>query len=885
MNGGSNRAALALAIATAVLLGIGAAADPSGIFAIVGWTGGRPVPALWWWAPYMVYVPLLLAFSFWGARAVLSGEADSSRHWLCLFRLWAVTVLSTSAAEFIYSESVILPLKWQEKFAIPAGETAAFLLWSSGYAAAKMALIGWLPALAGVLVFRARARGGLARTAVVAPMVWLISGGAVLVAALLGPWLAGHWWQGSPVGFIYSLGSPLIAPTPASGAWRSLLAIALMGFVIWRHSAHCLRGMTAGPGAGSLFWTGATAGFAAAAALFAGQMLQLAFAVPQPGRVADLWLVPAALLRAVEAASFALPVAVASGCFALFGARVAIAGAGTRGAWNSGALPRAGWAMSTLAGALVVSSALRFDGTGHTGHTGHAGHDRPLAAPTRLLPGDSASRRLSVEADANAPRIVDALGAAVILRGVNVNQLGEYYRQDPAIADVLPLTEQDFADIAALGMNVVRLTLSWSQLEPERGRISTRYLERIHQAVDWARTHGIYVVLDVHQDAWGAHVAAEPHRLCRPGTAPMVGWDGAPAWATYTDETAPCQVTGRDLAPNVSRAFQSFYVDRENIQTSLIAVWQALAREFADDAAVAGYDLLNEPNFGDTPPIASTVLLANYYARSIQAIRQGEDSRPDGYHHLVFVEPSIIWSGFGLDNLPPREFTTDPQIVFSPHLYNESITADQDFGFNLISIERGIRLAEAAAAQLRAPLWIGEWGYFKGPRERPALLERHLRIEDDAQLGSAFWVWKQACGDPHAYPGKIAGDLRLAACPGNSDLGTDSSITQPLRRPYVRTAPGRIASVSVHQGTVITGESNPGESHSSESNRAAGDRARACDLEIWVPGDAPPKVRSAEGAEVTRIIRVEAGSASLGPSGGWLVSGCLKPGAFRIALD
>jgi hypothetical protein len=881
MNRGSNRAALAVALATAVLLGIGAAADPSGIFAIVGWTGGRPVPALWWWAPYLVYVPLLLAFSVWGARAVLSGEADSSRHWLCFFRLWAVTVLSTSAAEFIYSESVILPLKWQGKFAIPAGETAAFLLWSSGYAAVKMALIGWLPALTGVLLFSARVRGGPARSVAVPPTVWLISGGAVLIVALFGPWLAGHWWHGSPIGFIYSPGSPLFAPTPASGVWRSLLAIALMGFVIWRHSAHCLRGMTRSPGAASLFWIGATAGFAAAAALLAGQLLEIAFAVPQTGGVADFWLVPAALLRAVEAASFALPVAVASGCLALLGARVAGAGAvakgasagagagasaGSRGARDRSALTRAGWAMSTLAAALVVSGSLRFEGINH------AGHDRPLPAPNQLLTGDSASRRLSVEADANAPRIVDALGAAVILRGVNVNQLGEYYRQDPAIADVLPLTEQDFADIAALGMNVVRLTLSWSQLEPERGRISAGYLQRIHQAVDWARAHGIYVVLDVHQDAWGAHVAAEPHRVCRPGTAPMVGWDGAPAWATYTDETAPCQVTGRDLAPNVSRAFQSFYVDRDNIQSSLIAAWQALAREFAGDAAVAGYDLLNEPNFGDTPPIASTVLLANYYARSIRAIRQAEESRPDGYHHLVFVEPSIIWSGFGLDNLPPRDFTSDPQIVFSPHLYNESITADQDFGFNLISIERGIRLAEAAAAQLRAPLWIGEWGYFKGPRERPALLERHLRIEDASQIGSAIWVWKQACGDPHVYPGKIAGDLRLAACPDNSDLGTDSGNTQPLRRPYVRTVPGRITNVSAHEGvTVITGESDH--------------LARACDLEIWMPGDAPPKVRSATGAEVTRTIRVEAGSAPLGPSGGWLVRGCLEPGAFRVALD
>ncbi len=856
----STLAAAALALAVAVLLGIGAAADPSGIFTIIGWTGGRPVGAWWWWAPYLLCVPLLLAVSFWGARSVLSGEENASRVGLCFFRLWAVTLLSTSAAEAVYGFSVILPMVQQGKFAMPVGETAAFLLWSSGYAALKMGFVGWAPALTGVLVFRARSHGAASAAASapgsVAPFV---SGGTMLIIALLGPFLASHWWRGSPVGFIYAAGSPLFSPTAASGVWRSILAIVVVGLFLWRHNARCLRGMRNAPSAASLFWSGGTAGLAGAGALLTCQLTELALQVPEPKGAADYWVIPAALLRAVEAASFALPVAIAAGCFTLLAAR---------GPWTRTALVKVGRAMGALACVLAGLAAFRADGLPRPAGS--------LQAPqvTNRSP-DAATWRLSVQTDPSGPRIADSLGAAVTLRGVNVNQLGEYYQQDRAIASVLPLTEQDFADIAALGMNVVRLTLSWSELEPVRGTISTEYLQRIRQAVGWARAHGVHVVLDVHQDAWSAHVAAEPDRRCRAGTAPMIGWDGAPAWATYTDGTPPCQVTGRDLAPNVSRAFQSFYVDRDGIQTSLIAGWRALAAEFADDAAVAGYDLLNEPNFGDTPPIASTVLLANYYARSIEAIRQAEDSRARGFHHLVFVEPSIIWSGFGVDNLPPRGFTSDPQIVFSPHLYNESITADQDFGFNLISIERGFRLAEAAAGQLGAPLWIGEWGYFKGAREQAALLERHLRAEDRLQTGSAFWVWKQACGDPHAYPNKVAGDLRLTGCPGNTDLGTAADMARQLQRPYVRSSPGRIVGIGVSDGTVITGESGP----------AGTDRARACDLEIWLPGDTEPKVRSAEGAEVSRIVRVEPGQAALGQSGGWLVGGCLKPGRFRIALD
>src|SRR5213079_394749 len=70
----------------------------------------------------------------------------------------------------------------------------------------------------------------------------------------------------------------------------------------------------------------------------------------------------------------------------------------------------------------------------------------------------------------DSPAIVTADGRQVLLRGVNVNQLGDYWQQRPDIAATLPLTEADFAEIRSLGMDVVRLIVHWSKLEPERGR-------------------------------------------------------------------------------------------------------------------------------------------------------------------------------------------------------------------------------------------------------------------------------------------------------------------------------------------------------------------------------------------------------------------------------
>src|ERR1700747_2356058 len=96
------------------------------------------------------------------------------------------------------------------------------------------------------------------------------------------------------------------------------------------------------------------------------------------------------------------------------------------------------------------------------------------------------------------PRIVDDRGRTVLLRGVNVNQLGDYYQDDPYIPSTVLLSQGDFQRIAGLGMDVVRLIVHWSKLEPTRGFIDPAYLAEIHQAVEWAAANDVYVVLDMH---------------------------------------------------------------------------------------------------------------------------------------------------------------------------------------------------------------------------------------------------------------------------------------------------------------------------------------------------------------------------------------------------
>src|SRR5206468_12069639 len=153
----------------------------------------------------------------------------------------------------------------------------------------------------------------------------------------------------------------------------------------------------------------------------------------------------------------------------------------------------------------------------------------------------------------------------------------------------------------------------------------------------------LYVVLDMHQDAWGKYIATPPGTACPPGLQPAIGWDGAPQWATITDGLPTCRQQLRELSPAVGQAFFNFWVDRDGIQTELVHTWAALAGSFAADPAVAGYDLLNEPHPGYTPGATDLTLLGRYYDAALQAIRAAEAKARGGFHHLAFVEPMDTW--------------------------------------------------------------------------------------------------------------------------------------------------------------------------------------------------------------------------------------------------
>jgi endoglycosylceramidase len=412
-------------------------------------------------------------------------------------------------------------------------------------------------------------------------------------------------------------------------------------------------------------------------------------------------------------------------------------------------------------------------------------------------------------------RIVDALGREVILRGVNVNALVEYWAYDASRFTTYPLTEGDADLLAAQGFDVVRLLLSWSRVEPLPGTYDEAYLDEVEAAVRLLESRGLYSIVDLHQDAWGPSLAARPGESCAGIGVPAFGWDGAPAWATFDGGRPRCAPGGqRELSPAVMAAFQAFWNDAPGpggvgIRTRYARMLGHVAARLSRHAAVAGYDVMNEPNAIWLAP-GQLEALADLYGDAIAEIRAGE-AAAGAPRRLVFFEPAITWADFG-EGAPP-DFPRDDQIVYSPHVYQG--------GINALPLDRApFERARAEAAVFGgAPVVIGEWG--SGPERaadpRDGYFDLHLALQDEYRFGSTLWTWREACGDPHK-----AGDYRDGRvpyvwgffevdCAENRVVGTREPLARKLRRALLRHAPGRLDTIETEDGLLATGEGRAGD--------------------------------------------------------------------------
>ena len=450
-------------------------------------------------------------------------------------------------------------------------------------------------------------------------------------------------------------------------------------------------------------------------------------------------------------------------------------------------------AAATYPGAVAVSMAVRLT---------------PPPAPGSSAPPGQQPWLHVEHRQGMAPYIADDQGRLVLLHGAVPASLLEFgkdagsppssppvYPIDPAayegscpdISDASrypPLCQSDLTQMAALGFNSMRLPLSWSLLEPERDRFDQVYVARIAQVVDWARALGIYVIIDMHQNAYSPYVG--------PGNGVNLTYHtGAPAWATLTDGV-PSNVLlkdQREANPAVFEAFTNFWYNRNGIQAAYIAALAFLARRFKDDSTVIGYSIFNEPQPGwNLPPGFEDLLLFPFYRRVIDALTGVHDGLPCpsgifmpsfcgyadlGVHdlrHLFFKEPGLLRQITDFPTHLGLPVSSYPNLVFDIHAYTHGYTIEallnpsadpRHAAYPWGGFDQTYALGMREAKAMQAALFVAEFG--NDPKNDSFILANELVQQEKHLVGFAFWTWKENGGTWGVFdPAKTGGCLRTS---------------------------------------------------------------------------------------------------------------------------
>lgn len=383
--------------------------------------------------------------------------------------------------------------------------------------------------------------------------------------------------------------------------------------------------------------------------------------------------------------------------------------------------------------------------------------------------------------------LVDADGRAVVLHGVN-----QLSKLPPFLPSALGFGEDDVAYIASQGFNTVRTGLLHQAFAPAPGVYDTTYLDDVAATVALLSAHGIYTLLDFHQDLYGARYQGE----------------GVAAWATV--DSSPVDPT---LFPNCAAGFPANLFACEflweafdrllglagrsaeigprglTLQQELADAWRPVALRFRDDPLVFGYDLFNEPYPGSATlaclntagcPLDADAKLTAFSNLLAAAVREVD---PDG---LVFYEP------FGTNfnaGFPTNHGDVDASGVgFSFHLYAcpttpGPATLPAEVSEACRSQEQQVfSNAEARAETFGHVPLLTEFG---ATDDLPSLA-RLAELADANMMGWQYWAWwnRDPCCD-RSYEGLIDDPLNP---PTSAHL--DEPKLDVLVRPFPRAVAG-----------------------------------------------------------------------------------------------
>ena len=307
---------------------------------------------------------------------------------------------------------------------------------------------------------------------------------------------------------------------------------------------------------------------------------------------------------------------------------------------------------------------------------------------------------------AQGQEIVNADGEAVLLRGVNMGGwlvqegwmnltngpcqaesfkvLDERFGRDVRehlfqVYEDNYLSERDFDNIRALGMNVVRLPFAWWNILNDDGTLRADAFTRLDWFVDCCAQRGLYVILDLHA-----------------------------ARGSQNNQDNSGEMNGSQLWKN------------ETWQDQMLYLWECVADHYKGNPAIAAYDLLNEPG-GDLK--STGVVQWEYFDRLYEAIRAIDPE------HIIMME-----SCWDPEDLPSPDRYGWDNVVYQYHWYKWN--ADNDYWAQKLNVD--VKLHKMKQVNHPVPGFLGEFTLFQNMDAWEYALDSYSR----AGLGWTIWTYK-----------------------------------------------------------------------------------------------------------------------------------------------